>query len=223
MYLINAVYFEGEWLEPFNSINDSRDFILSDNSTVSAKFMSSKKTVSYKGTPKFDAVSIPYKGEMSMILAMPTEKYTPRDLFSSNKTMEMILGQNWTYSDQVVNGRMEDSRAKIIMPKFEFQNNLDMIPILQGMGAKKAFTIDADFSKADEKNNLYINLLKQKNYIYVDEKKTISISISLGGLANKSAGDSSPIITFDRPFIFAIVDKQGVPYFMGVVENPIGS
>lgn len=228
MYLLNSVYFEGKWENAFDKDKTKdMDFNLSNNSKIKSPFMTTKKNVKYKGTEQFESVAIPYKGEMYMVVALPKEGMNLSDLLSDKEAMKRILNFNdWTYSNSEsrssgTNQENPDyNEAKVTMPKFKFEKETDLIPVLQDLGVESAFTDNADFTKMDPKNMLYISAVKQKTFISVDEKKTVAIAFTLTIMTNKSAIVEEKHITFDRPFIFAIVDDQGLPLFIGTIENP---
>jgi serine protease inhibitor len=219
MYLINAVSFEGQWETPFDkSLTQPDRFTTSSGSTITANFMKSgANTVEYKGTADFDAVKIPYKGNMYMVLALPSEGKTPVQLLQNNNDMATILAANWQYADK------EASNAQVIMPKFNFDKDFDLKPLLNSLGVKEAFDQNnADFTRMDQNKELFVNSAKQKTYISLDEEKTKAAAITFfSHMVNSSMPKNEPIIiTFNHPFLFAITDEQGLPLFMGIVNKP---
>ena len=160
-----------------------------------------------------------------MVLAMPNQGQPLAGLFAPDTVKEILDYTRWKYGEVTDEDgvlRAESSAAQVILPKFTFTRDLDMIPALRALGVQTAFDGRADFSGMDEKNGLYLGAVKQKTFIDVNEEKTVAISINLGGM-NKAASAAPalvPEVVFDRPFLFAIVDSAGLPLFLGVVNNP---
>jgi serine protease inhibitor len=223
MYLINAVYFEGQWKTPFDKkLTQPSQFITSSGNTVTADFMNSgsEEPISYKGTADFDVVKLPYKGNMYMVLALPAEGKTPLQLLQNSDDMTTILAADWQYSNQE-NSVQENSVAQVIMPKFNFEKEFDLMPLLNSIGVNDAFDENtADFTRMDKNKELFISAAKQKTYIALDEEKTKAVAITFFAAKKTSSSTMQKTVTFNRPFLFAITDEQGLPLFMGIVNNP---
>jgi serpin B len=82
---------------------------------------------------------------------------------------------------------------------------------------------NADFSMMNESHakDLSISEVKHKTYIKVDEKGTEAAAVTSIGVGATSMPIELPRLTFDRPFIYGIVDvTTGIPLFIGIMENP---
>jgi len=107
----------------------------------------------------------------------------------------------------------------LIVPKFEFESNFSLVPILIDMGMPDAFFDGAaDFSGMTGNRDLRIEEVVHKAYIAVDEEGTeaAAATFALGGFV------SAPMrIVVDRPFVFLIRDiDTGALLFVGRVLDP---
>lgn len=109
---------------------------------------------------------------------------------------------------------------KFMMPKFSFGNDINLIPVLQNMGMIDAFIGGiANFSGiTDAWAGLFINLVKHKTFIEVNEEGTSAAGVTvIGG----GYGALPPEFLINKPFFFAIRDDlTGTILFMGQVYDP---
>jgi serine protease inhibitor len=114
------------------------------------------------------------------------------------------------------------------MPKFFFENEIDLKPVLQNMGITGAFDptkceITAmAFDKAARGNAaLYIQLIKHVAGIKTDEEGTVAYAVTITATGAGSEVEISPDVVLDRPFVYFIrAGATGLVLFAGVVNNP---
>ena len=214
MYLINAIYFNGDWKYQF-SANDTRegDFNSPDK-TVKTKYMSRRGDMYYLQSNGITGVLLPYVDEQFAFIGMlPEEGTTPRDLINNLSTLDLInLMKN-----------KKEKEIELSIPKFESSYEDSLKDELSVLGMNIPFTPGiADFSKMGEsgKNDLSISNVKHKTYIKVDEKGTEAAAVT-SVVMPQSMPIELPRLSFDRPFIYGIIDvTTGIPLFIGIMENP---
>lgn len=215
MYLINAVYFKGDWEEPFKANNTYKQPFNSPGGSADTEFMHRRGDMDYLSSGGTEGVLLPYKGgKLAFVALLPPEGETPGEMingFSALKIWELIKNK-------------ENKTIELSLPKFESNYEDSLIEELSGMGMGIAFDPDrADFSlmqKSREKN-LYISDVKHKTFIRVDEKGTEAAAVTSVEVGTTSMPVEVQKVTFDRPFIYGIVDlENGLPLFMGIMENP---
>ncbi|MCM1325575.1 MAG: hypothetical protein NC094_00560 [Bacteroidales bacterium] len=98
------------------------------------------------------------------------------------------------------------------------------------MGLKRAFDSEnADFSgigNIPEGHNLYIDLVRQKAVIKVDEEGTEAAAVTEAAMTGGAVMMVEPPkdVFFDEPFLYLIMEKETeVPLFMGIMDNPLGN
>ncbi|HNW54918.1 MAG TPA: serpin family protein [Bacteroidales bacterium] len=216
MYLVNAVYFKGQWKYQFETANTAqKPFTLPNGTVVQAPSMNQHATFQYfKGTG-FEAIELPYnQGNFVMSVLLPDAGKSVGDI------IPLLSQENWnTWSKQFA-----DRDIQLQLPKFKYAyEEKQMKPILSGMGMGVAFDADqADFTRINPEGGLYISRVLHKSYIATDEEGTEAAAVTAVEIGVTSAGpDQVYHFTVNRPFIYFIQEKStGTILFIGTVMNP---
>ena len=116
---------------------------------------------------------------------------------------------------------MEVTDVNLSLPKFTTDFGMSLKNTLANLGIKRAFGGKAQFGEISDEA-LYISDVVQKTYINVNEKGTeaAAVTMAIAGLLSMRPSKTESI-TFDRPFIYAIVKDNGNEVlFAGKVGNP---
>jgi serpin B len=214
MYLINAIYFKGDWKYQFNK-NYTKDdsFYTIKGSRISCRMMEQENQYNYCSNDLFQAVELPYgDSSFSMIVFLPDNNKNINDLLSNlNET-------NWNEWIKSLSLRKGD----IWFPKFELRYNIRLNDVLKSLGMNIAFTGSADFTRMMSRGGLFISEVKHKTYIKVDEEGTEAAAVtSVGvGLTSAHGGSGKFYMRIDRPFMFVIKDNiANSLLFMGKIGS----
>ena len=138
-------------------------------------------------------VELPYgRGAFGMVAVMPAQGTTVRD-FVSDLTEESW--DAWTRE-------LAPGRAYVRLPRFELEWGSRLNEPLIRLGMSDAFGA-ADFSRLTPGGGLWLDVVKQKAFVRVDEEGTEAAAVS-GGVVVTSA---PPEIRFDRPFLVVIRER----------------
>jgi len=216
MYLINAVYFKGQWKYKFEAANTKpKTFYLANNTQTEVNSMQQRATYPYLQRPGFRAVEMPYsQGNFTMTVILPDADKTVNDVISQ------LTLENWTsWSLQFT-----DTDIELQVPKFRYEYaEKQMKSILSAMGMSVAFDPDnADFSGINSDGGLYISDVKHKTFIETNEEGTEAAAITSVEVGTTSVGIDEPVhMNIDRPFVYFIQEKSsGTILFIGTVMNP---
>lgn len=211
MLLLNALYFKGEWDEPFDEEDTQEDvFTNADGTESRTAFMNKEDWLRYAQNDLFGMVSLPYgNGAFSLQVLLPHEGVALADC------MEALNGNAWT---DLLN-EMNFTEVNLKLPKLKTDRILDDLrPALEAMGVKKAFAEEAEFSKLSGQS-LFISLVRQAVSFNMDEKGTEAAAVTaVGGVT--AAPPPSPVIDFhvQRPFLLVLTEKStGCVLFIGKV------
>jgi serine protease inhibitor len=216
MYLINAIYFKGDWTQQFDPrLTQPRPFRLPDGSSVNVPTMTHGQEADIRLTWRPDAtiVDLPYGGEaFSMTIVLPADTISVDDLVTGLTAEQW---SQWTAS-------LQPAKHEVFLPKFKLTNDLKLIPSLASLGMGIAFDcvppVMADFTRMHAGGGLCITDVKHKTYVDVNEEGTEAAAVTSVEMGLTSA---PPTIQVNRPFIFALRENlSGTILFMGVIRHP---
>lgn len=212
LVLTNAVYFKADWLHPFQAAQTRpRPFKLGGGAILSVPMMRQRGNFRLLETPFFEAVEMPYKGEeLSMMLFLPKES---EGLKAFEQRLEGKALSGWI--DRLMASERHD--LSLVVPKLEVDTRASLVPQLQALGIRRAFTQMAQLGgMADAR--LYLSDVLHQTYLRVDEKGTEAAAVT-AGLAEIV---SMPrLFQADRPFFLVIRDnRSGTLLFLGRIERP---
>ncbi len=212
MYLINAIYFKGDWTYQFDK-NRTQDapFTLADGSQTTVDMMSHEAEVEI-GLNRSEGVwlaDLPYSGSAySMTILLPE---TAEEISS---LIDRLTQDNW---DVWIEG-LNLGEIYVSMPKFTLEYEITLNDVLQSLGMGVAFTGAADFTRMYAPGGIYIDEVKHKTFVDVNEEGTEAAAATSVGMAVTSA---PPRFVVDRPFVFVIRERySGTILFMGKIIDP---
>ncbi len=208
-YLMNAVYFKAGWTEPFDpDLTRTEPFHLPNGGTEPVELMMRDDTLRVHVTDRYAAVDLPYAGQAySMTVVVPKGDVAVHDL------VEEADDQWWS---ALVDG-FHTTRAQVWLPRFELEWEARLNDALRAMGMEIAFQPGADFSRMFEDAGPWIDEVKQKTFVRVDEEGTEAAAATSVSMATSLP----PQVRADRPFLFAIRERlSGTILFMGVIVEP---
>jgi len=216
MYLINAVYFKGQWKYQFDKAKtELKPFHLYDGTELQVASMIQHEEHPFFQGPGFAAIELPYnQGNYVMSILLPDAGKTVDDVFFQ------LSQANWnTWSSQFANRDIQ-----LQLPKFKYKyEEKQMKPILSDMGMGIAFDPDnADFTRINSDGGLYISRVIHKTYIETNEEGTEAAAVTAVEVGVTSVGpDQTYYFTINRPFVYFIQEKStGTILFIGTVMNP---
>ncbi|MGH7588747.1 MAG: serpin family protein [Gemmatimonadota bacterium] len=208
MFLINAMYFKGLWQIPFDK-DDTRPapFRRADGSEVQVQMMTVDSLFANNVTDRYHAVDLPYGGgAFSMTIVLPAEGVATADLVAA------LDAPAWR---TLIEG-LHPQFLQVSLPRFELEYEKTLNETLQELGIRKAFG-DADFSRLTPGGGVWLDYVKQKAFVKVDEAGTEAAAATVGAIAVSAP----PPFLADRPFVFAIRERlSGTILFVGQVTDP---
>lgn len=217
MYLMNALYFKGDWLHQFDPDDtSSANFYLENGETVEVDMMNQEGRFAAFMSDEVQVIELPYGDSLfTMTVLMPASDQTPIDQFVEEEVTAENLAE-WRSNLSV----SEYHQTMVGLPKFEMEYEITYNDILKAMGMEIAFSAgQADFSGLVEAESagLWIDEVKHKTFVRVDEKGTEAAAVTSVAIVESLP----PSMMVNRPFVFIIYEREsGVNLFMGKVKNP---
>ncbi|MFB2876593.1 serpin family protein [Floridanema aerugineum] len=215
LFLINAIYFKGNWQKEFSkSATQEKPFTLLNGTRKQHPLMSQRGEYRYYENPQFQAVNLPYgSGRLSMFVFLPKPNVKLTD-FNSNLTAE-----NWQQWMKQFSSR----DGEIVLPRFKLEYDITLNEALQALGMGVVFQNQANFSNMTPRD-VQIDEVKHKTFVEVNEEGTEAAAVTSVGVRTTSIPirEEPPFkMVVDRPFFCAIRDNQtGTILFMGSIVDP---
>ena len=210
-YLLNALYFKGTWMYPFNKrYTRERTFTLESGQQKEIPMMEKERKFAYNEDDICQRVSLPYgNGAYSMIVLLPKKGHTVSDVIAS------IDGVRWNdFRSQMYHSTL----INVWLPPFESKYHIKLNDILIDMGMPRSFGPAADF-RPMSKDALWLSFVQQDAVIKVDEEGTEAAAITSAGMLGATAVAQPPrVIDFhcDHPFLYLITENStGTILFAG--------
>ncbi|XP_050322954.1 serine protease inhibitor 42Dd-like [Bactrocera neohumeralis] len=215
LVLVNALYFKAKWLNQFsNHSTTKRDFHMNAARKLEVDMMRQTDTFLYGDFKELDATAVEMNyldTDVSMLLLLPKSVDGLAALEAKLKSVDLAK----------LSAAMRTEEVNIQLPKFKFEFDLDLKPVLAQLGVTTMFSDKADFSSMlAEKEKVAVSQAQHKAFIEVNESGTEAAAATYLKIVPLSATFAQQTYQFvaDHPFVFAIKDNENV-YFVGHVTH----
>jgi serpin B len=212
MYLINALYFKGDWRTPFDEeLTREAGFTRPDGTSSTVDMMTLEDaTLPVHFGERLTAVDLPYGDSLySMTVLLPREGHAVDELAAD------LDAARW---NQITDALAPQKLSALEMPAFKLEYEKGLEEVLTDLGMGIAFAPGrADFSGIQAGGGLWIDKVKHKTFIEVDERGTEAAAVTSVIMVESLP----PSIRVDRPFLFVIREQHsGTMLFIGQVTDP---
>lgn len=216
--LATTIFYQTGWTDKFSESNTTTEIFHAPQGDISWAFL--HRTIiqgTYYQGPDYGAVALSLADGSKMWLVLPSEGKTPADILKSGNAANMILRDT----------ARNTIPAKIILslPRFDVSSQTDLIPALKKLGITDVLSeVTADFTPIlPERNDIYLGKADHSARVVIDEEGVTAAAYTI--LYTYATGipmepDLTIEFTLDRPFLFLIESKDGLPTFAGVVNQP---
>jgi leukocyte elastase inhibitor len=219
LVLSNALYFKGQWAQPFHEQGTAPGPFQTPNGTVQAPMMRGLFPALYFQNKDLEVVSLPYlESNLAMALILPRQN-------DGWKTLRKDLTNELLY-------QVEDSQSKpgmgsdrigkmqITLPKFKVRQESQPLTTLRSMGMTQLLSANPDLSRLSESGGLFVSDCFHQAVVEVDEKGT-KAAAATAIVVTRSTPQVRATVHFDRPFFFIVYDRENLaPLFIGRVTDP---
>ena len=202
MIILNAVYFKSEWVHPFmKTITSIQPFKNGDGSISQVNMMKQQKYFNYFEDNNIQAIELKYiANNISAIIILPKEHINIGNYINdlNDKELNTILNS------------LSSEKVNLQLPKFELNFETSLVETLKQMGMVFPFDKSkADFSNISNHVSLYIDDVRHKTYLKVNEEGSEAAAVTAVTMKVTSARpnmDIPKMMVVDRPFLFMIKD-----------------
>lgn len=217
--LINTIYLKDAWSDPFDVMNTEPDIFtgIGENgeaTEIKADFMrrfDQNVTVTQGDGWLRYRVYLRAVGWVSFVL--PDEGLDLDRLLGSPEAIEKLLHA----------GIPKTCNVSLRIPKFSFQDKMELAEVLASLGLEHCFGAEADFSAMSDVPAAISDVL-QESFIGVDENGVEAAAYTM--ITMKATGFFNPVeletveFHLTRPFFYAIESYDGTLLFVGTVTTP---
>jgi serpin B len=215
MFLINAVFFKGAWTYRFDpDRTEDGYFIRSDGIPVPCRMMAQRGRFRHYNHEDFRVLDLPYgDGAFRMAIFLPRPEGDLDSLLAGFDPQSFDGRQMSTWL-----GFLRADSLDISLPKFTLEYELELKEVLSALGMEVAFTPVADFTAMFAGGGVWIDKVKHKTFIEVDEEGTTAAAAT-SVVMIRGADDSQ--FHVNRPFGFVIWEAgTGSILFIGKIVDP---
>ncbi len=217
LVLTNAVYFQGSFVSPFDEKQTRiAPFYPTPDTVSSVPMMQQTLSLPYLENDLFQMACLPFASKTGAKMALAI--FLPRSTDNLPQIENDLIN---SFDDWI--SSLQQSKIALQLPKFTIKKRLDLNQILQRMGMKIPFTVQADFSAINGALDLYLSKVVHEALFAVDEAGVVAAAATAAGMSVKSAPPALAPIPFntDHPFLFLIVEMTTHEIlFMGKFQEP---
>lgn len=217
--LVSTIYYSAQWSDQFYEGNNTQETFHAPTGDETATFLHSSRSGTVYYGDGFMATELPLRSSGSMWLLKPDAGVTPEDLLQSEDAVGFLLANgSWSQTQQ--------AEVDLSLPKFDVSSDLDLLDTLAQLGMTDVQTPGAaDFTPLTTANQLPLALTEAKHAacVKIDEDGCEAAAYTILAVDETAAMPPEEIVEFtlDEPFVFAITGIDGLPLFVGIV-NEVG-
>lgn len=217
--LATTIYLRVQWSQKFSTAQTAEDVFHTETEDVTVDFMNKRygEGYSYYWGDNFSAV---YQGLDSgqMWFILPDEGISVDELLRDEQVTDFIMeGTDWKQVQRVV--------LNLSVPKFDVTSQTDLTDGLKALGVTDVFDEKvSDFTPmTTQHDEIFVSQAKHDARVVIDEEGVTATAFTVLVTESTSAAlppDEEVDFILNRPFLFAITGDDGLPLFVGVVNQP---
>lgn len=215
--LVSTLYYSASWHDKFSSAATTQDVFHAPNGDVSTDFLHSSDSNTVYYGDGFSAIGLSLENSGRMWLLKPDEGVDAAELLQNEDTLGFLLANGeWSQTQRAI--------VNLSLPKFDVSSDLDILDTLAQLGMTDVLDgTKSDFTPlAVTDDSLALTQAKHAARVKIDEDGCEAAAYTiLGAETTAMMGPEDEIdFTLDNPFVFAITGIDGLPLFVGLVNQP---
>ena len=215
--LVSTLYYSASWHDKFSSAATTQDVFHAPNGDVSTDFLHSSDSNTVYYGDGFSAIGLSLENSGRMWLLKPDEGVDAAELLQNKDALGLLLANgNWSQTQR--------ARVNLSLPKFDVSSDLDILDTLAQLGITDVMDGGkSDFTPLTTADSaLELTQAKHAARVKIDEDGCEAAAYTILGVeATAMMGPEDEIdFTLDNPFVFAITGIDGLPLFVGLVNQP---
>ncbi len=193
---VNALYFKGLWKDRFDvKLTQARPFHLVGGGSSDVPLMMRIGNYRHRQDGRFVAVDLPYRNERFGLVVATTND-------SPASAAEFASVGDWLTGEAFDPGRVDLS-----LPRFTMTEGADILDALDAAGLKAGRMSPTSFAPLSPVPQT-LSRIVQQTYLRVDEEGTEAAATTSVTVSRTSVPSRTVKIVVDKPFVFALRDRQ---------------
>ncbi len=212
--LASTIYFSANWNNKFVPEATVSKAFHSPTGDVTCEFMQQRVFTNGYFGEHFTAANkeLDYSGDVWFIL--PDNGYTPADILADEEFYDFLeQGPSWE--------NKKFCQVHMMVPKFDVSSQLDLRDGMEGLGITDVFDASlSNFFGITNEKNVFLSKALHGARVTLNEQGCEAAAYTVMMMDGAPFTEESLSLILDRPFIFMITNEDGLPLFIGVVNQP---
>ncbi len=211
--LASAIYYRARWRNEFSEDSTENAVFHTSAGDITCGFMKSTLLYGpYYYGEDYGAVNLNLDDGSQMWLILPDEGFTPQDILESGHALETVLAPD--------SGESAAIKVHLSLPKFDVASDREISKALQALGVTKVFQ-NGSLSAVLPDTDAYLSQVNHAARVRIDEEGVEAAAYTVMEYFGAATPPEEEIdFVLNRPFLFVITSRDGLPLFAGVVNTP---
>ena len=216
MAITTTVDYAARWDDEFRPERTDDAVFHARSGELPCRMMHQEEDGYYYWGEQFGAAELLLMDGGKMRFLLPDEGVTAEELLTDPEAISFLLTAK---TGAWANGKY--LKVRLSLPKFDISSQLDLERSLQDLGLTDVFDPNAaDFSPLSGTKGAYLSQVTHGARVSVDEEGVVAGAFTMMGAGAAMPPDEEIDFTLDRPFLFVIYGADGLPLFVGIVNQP---
>jgi len=208
--IVSAIYLNAKWKESFDRTLLRTGKFNHGIGEYDVTYMKKKSIMNYLDDSLFQAVGLPYEGDLEMVVVLP----------KPSSSLAAVI-YKFASDGQIGLENFKSEEVSLSLPKMKLSFRTEMAAVLRKLGLVDAFTLGASFPRISN-TQVYISNVYHKVIMNVDEDGTEAAAATGAEVDAKGGSPAvSKTMEVNRPFLVILRTTSGHPVFMASVKKPI--
>ena len=210
LQLYTTLYFKARWKDTFRPEATEKGIFHAPAGDMECDFMHARRTGGYRVGEGYTAAMLPFAANGGyMTLCLPDEGVALSELLGREALMSEL--REMTEYGSIV---------RWALPRFDVKADTPLNDLMKELGVRAAFDAQAADFQPLTATPAFLSSVRQAARVKIDEEGVEAAAFTEMAVCTSSLPMGEVEMTLDRPFLFAIYDANGLPLFVGTVQNP---
>lgn len=210
LQLYTTLYFKARWKDTFRPEATEKGVFRAPSGDMECDFMHARRTGGYRRGEGYTAAVLPFAANGGyMTLCLPDEGVALSELLGREALMSEL--REMTEYGSIV---------RWALPRFDVKADTPLNDLMKELGVRAAFDAQAADFQPLTATPAFLSSVRQAARVKIDEEGVEAAAFTEMAVCTSSLPMGEVEMTLDRPFLFAIYDANGLPLFVGTVQNP---